>query len=146
MTHVGKKLREIFKRKRMKKNPFGKDQRKNNMKKQLVIIGIVTILVTVGLSGCNQVSNTLNPEKSKFVGNWINATSPYTTIKLLSDGTCSYSSNSGAWDLKGGKLVMDLLSGDVPFTLTYNYIFSDNNETLTLTSMSGGLSRVYTKQ
>ena len=102
--------------------------------------------MSVGLSGCNQVSNTLTPEKSKFVGTWVNATSPYTTIKLLSDGTCSYSSNSGAWDLKGGKLVMDLLNDDVPFTLTYNYIFSDNDKTLSLTSMSGVEPRVYTKQ
>jgi hypothetical protein len=116
------------------------------MKKQLVFIGIVAILVSVGLSGCEDINKNINPEKSKLVGTWINATSPYTTIKLLSDGTCSYSSNSGAWDLKGGKLVMDLRSGDVPFTLTYNYIFSNNNETLTLTSESGGLSRVYTKQ
>ena len=40
------------------------------MKKQLVIIGIVAILVTVGLSGCNQVSNPLNPERNRFTGTW----------------------------------------------------------------------------
>ena len=40
------------------------------MKKQLVIIGIVALLVTVWLSGCNQVSNRLNPDRDKFLGTW----------------------------------------------------------------------------
>ncbi len=114
------------------------------MKKQLVIIAIIVLLVSAGLTLLTY--NPLNDERSKFVGTWINATSPYTTIKLLSDGTCSYSSSSGQWDLNGGKLVMDLLNDDVPFTLTYNYIFSDNDKTLSLISMSGVESRVYTKQ
>jgi len=34
------------------------------MKKQLVIIGIVAILITVGLSGCNQISNPLTTDKT----------------------------------------------------------------------------------
>jgi hypothetical protein len=146
MTNVGKKSREIFKRKRMKKNRFGKDGGKNNMKNQLVIIGIVALLVCVGLSGCEDINKNINPEKNKFVGTWINSTSPYTTINLLSDGTCSYSSYSGTWDLKNGKLVFDLMSDTTPFTFTYYYIFSDNDRTLTLSSISGGLSRIYTKQ
>jgi hypothetical protein len=117
------------------------------LKKHLVIIGIVAILVSVRLSGCDQVNNTLYPEKSKFVGTWINATSPFTTIKLLSDGTCSYSSYSGTWDLKNGKLVIDLTSATAPFTLTYNYIFSNNDRTLSLISASTGSSTiVFTKQ
>lgn len=35
----------------------------NRMIKQLVIIGIVAILVTAGLSGCTEENITLNPEK-----------------------------------------------------------------------------------
>jgi hypothetical protein len=40
------------------------------MKKQLVIIGIVAILVTVGLSECNdkEVNTPSISEKDKFVG------------------------------------------------------------------------------
>jgi len=43
------------------------------MKKQIVILGIITLLVCVGLSGCNQQSNsntnnqTLNPSYSNLV-------------------------------------------------------------------------------
>jgi len=35
------------------------------MKKQLVIIGIIAILITVGLSGCNQLSNILKSRNYK---------------------------------------------------------------------------------
>jgi hypothetical protein len=114
------------------------------MNKQLVIIGLIVLLVSAGLTLLTY--NPLNNEKNKFVGTWINATSPYTTIRLLSDGACSYSSSSGRWDLNGGKLVMDLLDDDVPFILTYNYLFSNIDKTLSLTSMSGVEPRVYTKQ
>jgi len=34
------------------------------MKKQLVIIGILALLVSVGLSGCNQISNPLTTDKT----------------------------------------------------------------------------------
>ena len=40
------------------------------MKKQLVIIGIVVLLVCVVLSGCNEDSNTIKPEKNRFIGTW----------------------------------------------------------------------------
>jgi hypothetical protein len=115
------------------------------MKKQLVIIGIVALLVSVGFSGCNQVSNTINPEKNKFVGIWQNTTLDLTTtINLFSDGTCSYMGLLGTWDVKDGKLVMDFT--DSGFTWTYNYVFSNNDRTLSLTFTAGGLTQVYTKQ
>ncbi|MCJ7570952.1 MAG: hypothetical protein MUO82_03620 [Candidatus Thermoplasmatota archaeon] len=47
-----------------------------NMKKQLVIIGIIIILLTVGLSGCNQQSTNnkskvdLEKIKTKLIGGW----------------------------------------------------------------------------
>jgi len=113
------------------------------MKKQLVIIGIVTILVSIGLSGCNEVSNTLNPEKNKFVGTWKMSE---LTINLFSDGTCSFMSWSGTWDLKDGKLVLDLPSANNPTTATYNYQFSNNDTTLTLTSPGETQGWVLTKQ
>jgi uncharacterized protein YceK len=115
------------------------------MKKQLEIIGIVALLVAVGLSGCNQVSNTITSEKNKFVGTWKNTTLDLTTtINLFSDGTCSYLGLPGTWDVKDGKLVMDFT--DSGFTWKYNYVFSNNDRTLSLTFTAGGLSQVFTKQ
>jgi uncharacterized protein YceK len=111
------------------------------MKKQLVIIGIVAILVTVGLSGCNEVSNTLSPEKNKFIGTWYK--SNYLVMDLFSDGTCSYLAQSGTWDVKDDKLVLVLSSGYNP---TFNYSFSDSDLTLRLTSTLDGSTTVYTKR
>jgi hypothetical protein len=116
------------------------------MKKQLVIIGITALLVCVGLSGCNQVSNTLSPEKNRFVGTWKNTTS-YMTLDLSSDGTCSMWSYTGTWDLKDGKLVIDLISVGIPYTYTYIFIFFNNN-TLKLipTTSTAGNGYVLYKQ
>ena len=62
------------------------------MKKQLVIIRIIALLVCVGLSGCNEVSNTIDPEKNKFIGTWKSDNS--TTIEGLEDTILFYSKNN----------------------------------------------------
>jgi hypothetical protein len=111
------------------------------MKKQFVIIGILTILVSVELSGCNEVNNTLSPDKIKFVGTWYK--SNYLVMNLVSDGTCSYLTESGTWDIKDGKLVLDLSSGYNP---SFNYAFSDSDLTIKLTSTLDGSTAVYTKR
>ena len=111
------------------------------MKNQLVIIGIVAILVTVGLSGCNEENNTLTPEKSKFVGTWKNNTAM--VIDLFSDGTCTYLSINGTWDLKEGILGLELSTGSI---IHYRYKFSNNNRTLTLTNLIHGTTFDVTKQ
>jgi hypothetical protein len=121
-------------------NSSGKDQQENSMKKQLVIIGIVALLVCVGLSGCTQISNTLNPEKQKFIGTWKTPFmgGPYNiTMDFLSDGTYTDSlMYSGTWDLKDGKLVITTQIG----SSTHHYSFSNNDRTLTLDGTN------YTKQ
>jgi hypothetical protein len=97
------------------------------MKKQLVIIGIVAILVCVGLSGCNQISNTINPEKSKFVGTWQDTT--FISYDIFSDGTFTNAfGQGGTWDIKDDKLVMYYSET----TYSYSYIFSNNDRTVTL--------------
>ena len=111
------------------------------MKKQLVIIGIAVILITVGLSGCNEENNTLNPEKNKFVGTWQNSTSM--VIDLFSDETCTYLSINGIWDLKDGILGFELSTGSI---IHYRYKFSNNNRTLTLTNVIYGTTFDLTKQ
>jgi hypothetical protein len=109
------------------------------MKKQLIILGIIALLVCVGLSGCTQVSNSINPEKNKFVGTW---TYRYTTTGIasnysityyfFSDGTCSYQGTGGTWDIKDGKLVVDFNENGNPQSFVYSYLFSENNTKLTL--------------
>jgi hypothetical protein len=113
------------------------------MKKQLLIIGIIILLFCVGFSGCNQVSNTLNTDKNKFIGTWQNTTNSSTTIiDLFSDGDCSYIGLSGTWDLKNGLLVIETITGH---NVTYMYTFSNHDETLLLTSSPGVPSGVFNK-
>ncbi|KYK25022.1 hypothetical protein AYK25_05675 [Thermoplasmatales archaeon SM1-50] len=61
------------------------------MKKQLVIIGIVSFLVILGIfSGCDE-QKVIEPktEKEKFFGTWKNTTSCLTMV-LSSDETCIF--------------------------------------------------------
>lgn len=112
-----------------------------DLKKQLIIIGMISLLVSVGLSGCD--SSTV--DKDRFLGTWRETTSPLYLV-LFSDGSCSFADVSGTWDLKDGKLVLMITSGPV-FTNTYHYVFSNNDKTLELTCYEcGDPPRVFTKQ
>jgi hypothetical protein len=113
------------------------------MKKQLVIIGIVAILVSIGLSGCNDVNNTINIEKNRFIGIWQNSTGYPPILEFSKDGRCTYGGN-GTWDLIDGKLVINLPSYNL--NDTYNYAFSNNDKTLTLTFTGNNYVEVWTKQ
>jgi len=116
------------------------------MRNLLIIIGIVALLVCIGLSGCNEIINTVNPEKNKFVGTWKDlGTTTGGTIVFFSDGTFSMSilGTSGTWDIKDGKLVFVL---DQNFQLVNSYAFSNGDRTLALTPIGGTASEVFTKQ
>jgi len=111
------------------------------MKKLLIIIGIVVLLVCVGLSGCNEDSNTLNSEKNKFVGTWKgNETFTY---EFFSDGTVNVTNNNGYFEIKDETLVLTFSDG---FVETFNYIFSNDDKTLTLTPTGIGQQLVLYKQ
>ena len=126
------------------------------MRKQIILLCSIVLLIIGGLSGCNQLGNSLNPEKNKFVGTWINSQTTvyplsnksftYTfTISFFSDGTCSLNGASGTWDIKDGKLVIDTNANGYPQSSVYSYLFSENNTTLTLIDSSGN-ETLYTKQ
>ena len=110
----------------------------------MVLIGFVVFVICISLSGCEQVNNPVNPEKNKFIGTWQNTTLGLTiTLTLFSDGTCTYLSLPGTWDIKDGKYVMEFT--DPSLTSTYMYTFSNNDRTLLLTSQDG-LTTIYIKQ
>jgi hypothetical protein len=116
------------------------------MKKQLVIIGIVAILVSVGLSGCNQTSNSLTSDKDKFVGTWtINANNKEGTFVFYSNGTIITSSGSSAtWEIKDALLVITGGTDTTPSTLSYK--FSNGDKTVALTNLESGTTAILTKQ
>ena len=116
------------------------------MKKQLIIFGIIIILLTVGLSGCNEekdTSSNLNTtEENRFFGTWYNNS---WTITFFSDGTYTESFQADPWEIKDGKLLLYSDSSKVSFGL-FDYGFSENDSKLTLTQVSNGKITVFTKQ
>ena len=111
------------------------------MKKKIVIIGIIALLLCVGLSGCNQISNTLNPERNKFIGIWKESNS-LSHVTFFPNGSCSFGDSDLSWDIKDGHL----LTADPTQTIqiTYTYSFSNNDKTLTLSAP--GFTQILTKQ
>jgi len=112
------------------------------MNKHLIVIGIVVMLLVVGLSGCNEISNPLSSEEDRFIGTWNSGT--YNALTFFSDGTGSESSISFQWEIKDGKLVREMFQGKS--SIVYDYQFSDNDTSLTLTDVTGGTAHIYTKQ
>jgi len=110
------------------------------MKKQLVIIAIIVLLVSVGLTLLTYTP--LNNEKNKFfVGTWKNGDF---TIKLFSNGTCLYGDVIGTWYLKENNTLLFVLSNDN--ILLYSYGFYDNYKSLALTSIPENHPVWFTKQ
>jgi hypothetical protein len=118
------------------------------MKKQLVILGTITLLVCVGLSGCSS-------RDGRFIGTWrssLEAGSLTNTFTLYSDGRCdnqpTYTANlfhmSDNWDVKNNRLVFNFV-GTNEILLSYSYSFSNNDNTLTLVD-SNGNTLIYNKQ
>jgi len=116
------------------------------MNKQLMIIGIILILLTVGLSGCTETSNTLNPITNKFIGDWDGGA---IDINIYSNGTVKYrntkdkQSATGTWGVNGDILTFDFSHSN---TIIWRYAFSNNDQTLTLTVTLTGQKIVFTKQ
>ena len=113
------------------------------MNKHLFVFGLVLLLLCVGLSGCTDSVTNIGRD-SRFTGTWQHEEYSYIYYTFFSDGTGSYSGASTTWDLKDGKLVITMNSGQT--TVTYNYTFSNNDNTLTLNDVGGGTTTVYTKQ
>ena len=116
--------------------------------KKLIIISIGVFLISISLIGCNQLNNSLDTERNKFIGTWkttSEVSSINWTMTLFSDGICTGAVAGDTWALKDGKLVSMATTQDGTVVGVYNYIFP-NNTTLTLTDVSTGGSKVYLKQ
>jgi hypothetical protein len=125
------------------------------MKKQIVIIGILAILVTVGLSGCNEISNVFLTDKGRLIGTW-NSEEMWldapTVIVFSSNGTFKstidffdfQTTSEGKWDMNDGIITMEIV--DLIPPTNYTYQFSEDNRTLTLTPIDGSDSYILRKQ
>ena len=118
--------------------------------KKHIVIGLVFVLLMIGFSGCtsrddfSDIDELLDNKKlsaveEQFVGTWIMNSDYFFT--LFSDKTGSWEREACKWEVKEGKLVIDLENGQrfVP-----EYFFIDN-DTLKLTSTLG-IEYIYEKQ
>jgi len=128
------------------------EEKNRSNEKKIVVIGIVALVIvfiTIIVysyfeQAKEQVSNVLNSDKDRFVGTWQNTTQDVSTIiDFFSNGTCKYDIVSGTWDVKDAKLVI-AFSND--YSRTYDYKFSDNDRTVSLTQTTVGVAQVFTKQ
>ena len=106
------------------------------MKKQLIIIGIIVILLSVGLSGCNE--NTSKSDEEKIIGTWdVSMTSQGKNIRedrweFRSDHTYETINSNGTWKITNNKLILSYTT-QTQSTKTMDYVFSNNYNTITLT-------------
>ncbi len=125
------------------------------MKKQLIIFGIIIILITIGLTGCNNSYNAIKSNEDKIIGTWyfsgtynnttLNASYLFSTNKSFKV-TTSYIdkiyTNNGTWNILDNQLFIILEDRK---TITNQFKFSDNNTKLILTNSSGNIV-VFTKK
>ncbi len=114
------------------------------MKKQILIVGIIVIIITLGLTGCVDTNTKKGGENSKFVGNWIGTEKIpdkgviEISMTFFSNGSFNLSSGEGItkayingnWEINHGLLVMWGLYGK----RNYYYSFSNDDKSLVITS------------
>ena len=109
------------------------------MKKRLVTLGIVAILVTVGLSGCNSSTEEVSTPEDKIIGDWIlyqenNPEYKKYIFNFYENGSMRWIEynfdNTEAmaylydYSIAGNKLLIGVF--------TYDFSFSDDNQKLIL--------------
>lgn len=130
-------------------------EEEKDIKKQLIILGIVVLLICVGLSGCEEQKNQGNIEM--FIGTWeitedtsINSDYINTTWEIHNNGSLkianvwsyNFSNETSShtsiiwnlWDIKNGKLFLNRKpgSGKGYNNMSYDYYFSNEGNTLKL--------------
>ena len=112
------------------------------------------------MSGCSEDSNTIIPGKNKFIGHWIDASiapsqiNSNNTVDFFSNRTCKYFniSSTATWKSEVGSiLIINFPNGTkiYPLSIPFDYVFSNNNKTQTLTnslSSFSGPTFILTKQ
>lgn len=130
---------------------YGFDGR-DNMKKQLLIIGLIAIILSIVLSGCNE--NTSKSDENKLIGIWTysidlnNETISLTydflinkTFKMITSSNDEVLTVNGTWNIKDNKLLIALEGQD---TMTNDYEFSDSDTKLNI--KYEGFSMIFIKQ
>jgi hypothetical protein len=118
------------------------------MKKQLVIIGIIAILITVGLSGCNSTEQTTGKTPEELIiGSW------HTEIEDIAINFIFYENHSVCGTVQGMSVwsKYNITDNQIIFnnsdgtTSISEYSFTDNYQKMTIIGVLGD-TMVLTKQ
>ena len=113
------------------------------------------MLVCVGLSGCNQISNVFLTDEDKLVGTWNSEGIWFdvpTVIVFSSNGIFTYTidfyllhtTSEGKWVMNDGILMMEIV--DVIPPTNYTYQFSEDSRTLKITDIDSSDLYILRKQ
>jgi hypothetical protein len=115
---------------------------------KLFIIGIITIILAISLSGCfdNKSSNKLSNDEEKLIGTWTNIDEFQLNPRIISysfysNKTCVFSisyedefySANGTWKIENNKLLITI-EGE---TMSGDYEFINDGKTLALLDEQG---------
>ena len=131
------------------------------MKNKFVIIGIILLFICVNLSGCNQISEIFLEDEDRIVGAWdtegflMEESIPNVVvfhadgsfqIDIKIPGTSDISLKNGTWEINHEILTLEM-TGLIEIPLTnFSYVFSNDNQILTITDVDSSESFVLTKQ
>ena len=121
------------------------------MKKELVIFGIITLLITVGLNGCTENNNgSSKTNEEKILGKWTGTSSDSAqtiTFNFYANGSCFLTVNEKSEWATYTMTDQNLTTKQInTVTTTFDYFFSDNDNTLTLTVVGTESKIVFTRQ
>jgi hypothetical protein len=125
------------------------------IKKQIIIVGILALLVSVGLSGCNQISDVFLTDEKRFLGTWESEEmwlGAPTVVVFTSNGTFTSTIDffdfkttfEGEWSMTEGIITMEIK--ELVSQTNYSYQFSKDSKTLTLTPIDGSDPFILRKQ
>lgn len=125
------------------------------IKKQLLFIGVLSLLVSVVFSGCNQISDMFLTDEKRFLGTWESEEmwlGAPTVVVFASDGTFTstieffefQTTIKGEWVMNDGVITIEL--ENFMSATNYSYQFSEGSSTLTLTEVDGSDSFLLRKQ
>jgi len=115
------------------------------MNKNFMVLSVILLFLLMGFSGCYDRGITLVGNENRIVGTWV-TDSPYDTLSFTANGKCKKFTYDGTWEIEDEILTIIHEMRSKPIENTYYYSFSDDNNTLTLTSVDTGYTLIYSKK
>ena len=117
------------------------DTKPKKKKYVLVFLAVGIIIFSCIVIGFVLIDNLKNDEE-KIIGAW---KLDILNITFFQNGKLLFVYDNGTWEIKDGQLVITVPRATIP-TVTYSYVFSNDDKKLTLTDINNMYSFSLTKQ